>query len=86
MRRAITAVYTLSVIWQDELMDEASLIRTFTDLTGDTEAAGRAVLMYLDMLEHKPGAVEPEPTLEKSADASPYPLRADVTLTVPPAT
>ena len=32
-------------------MDETSLIRMFVDLTGDTEAAGRSVVMYLDMLE-----------------------------------
>jgi hypothetical protein len=33
-------------------MDEAALIRLFVDLTGDSDSAGRSVLMYLDMLEH----------------------------------
>ena len=31
-------------------MDEAKLIRLFSDLTGESDGAGRSVLMYLDML------------------------------------
>jgi hypothetical protein len=33
-------------------MDEIALIQLFIELTGDTEAAGRSVIMYLDILEH----------------------------------
>jgi hypothetical protein len=32
-------------------MDDASLIRMFTDLSGEADSAGRSVLMFLDVLE-----------------------------------
>jgi hypothetical protein len=31
-------------------MDDAKLIRLFSDLTGESDGAGRSVLMYLDIL------------------------------------
>jgi hypothetical protein len=32
-------------------VDEPSLVRLFVELTGDSDAAGKSVLMYLEILE-----------------------------------